>query len=184
MPPKAVRTVRDLIYWQYAKLIAESAGYGKTKNYGFIMDRFKQLKNGEIQWSGSIREYIKEREKQNECIYCGSKDSLSTDHLVPKSRGGPDTGDNAITACRRCNSSKGNRGVYEWYGIERRNELPRIVEGKYLKLLYTFHEKEGTLDVDAGGLEKLCEICRLENLCEGRELTVYCLESILKESNR
>ncbi len=47
MPPKAVRTVRDLIYWQYAKLIAESAGYGKTRNYGFIIDRFNQLKNGD-----------------------------------------------------------------------------------------------------------------------------------------
>lgn len=40
MSPKAVRAVRDLIYWQYAKLIAASAGYGKTKNYGFIMDMY------------------------------------------------------------------------------------------------------------------------------------------------
>ncbi|MCZ7404393.1 MAG: HNH endonuclease [Candidatus Methanoperedens sp.] len=181
MPPKAVRTVRDLIYWQYAKLIAESAGYGKTKNYGFIMDRFKQLKNEDIQWSGSIREYVKEREKRNECIYCGSKEPLSTDHLIPKSRGGPDTGDNAITACKRCNSSKGDRGVYEWYGLERRNELPRIVEGKYLKLLYSLHEKEGTLDVDIKDLDKLCKICDLGDLCEETSLTVYCLESILKK---
>lgn len=181
MPPKAVRTVRDLIYWQYAKLITESAGYGKTKNYGFIMDRFKQLKSGDIQWSGSIREYVKEREKPNECIYCGSKESLSTDHLIPKSRGGPDTGDNAITACRRCNSSKGDKGVYEWYSLERRNELPRIVEGKYLKLLYTLHEKGGMLDVDVKNLDKLCEMCDLGKLCEERSLTVYCLESILRK---
>lgn len=181
MPPKAVRTVRDLIYWQYAKLIAESAGYGKTKNYGFIMDRFKQLKNWDIQWSGSIREYVKEREKRNECIYCGSKASLSTDHLIHKSREGPDTGDNAITACKSCNSSKGDRGVYAWYGLERRNVLPRIVEGKYLKLLYTLHEKEGTLDVDIKDLDKLCKICDLANLCEETSLTVYCLESILKK---
>jgi hypothetical protein len=181
MPPKAVRTVRDLIYWQYAKLIAESAGYGKTKNYGFIMDRFKQLKSGDIQWSGSIKEYVKEREKTNECIYCGSKEALSTDHLIPKSRGGPDSGDNAITACKRCNSSKGDRGVYEWYGLERRNELPRIVEGKYLKLLYTLHEKEGMLDLDVKNLDKLCEICDIGKLCEERSLTVYSLESILRK---
>jgi len=110
-PAKAVRTLRDLFYWQYAKLIAESAGYGKTKNYGFIMDRFQQLKNGEIQWSGSIKEYIKGRERPSECIYCGSKESLSTDHLIPKSRGGPDIGDNAIIACKKCNSSKRDRGI-------------------------------------------------------------------------
>jgi len=166
MPPKAVRTLRDLVYWQYAKLIAESAGYGKTKNYGFIMDRFKKLKNGEIQWSRSIKEYIKERERPNECIYCGGKESLSADHLIPQSRGGPDTGDNAITACKKCNSSKRDRGIYEWYGLEKRNEIPRIVEGKYLKLICTHHEKEGTLDVDSKNLRKLCEKCGLGKICE------------------
>jgi HNH endonuclease len=181
MPPKAVRTVRDLIYWQYAKLIAESAGYGKTKNYGFIMDRFKQLISGEIQWSGSIREYIKERDRPNECIYCGSKEFLSTDHCIPKSRGGLDIGDNAITACRRCNSSKRDRGVYEWFGLEKRNEVPRIVEGKYLKLLYELHEKEGTLEVDVKNLDRLCKKCQLGDYCEETKLTVYCLESILKK---
>ena len=36
MPPKAVRTLRDLLFWQYAKIISESAGFGKS-NYGFIM---------------------------------------------------------------------------------------------------------------------------------------------------
>jgi hypothetical protein len=30
MPPKAVRNLRDLLYWQYAKIIAESAGLGKS----------------------------------------------------------------------------------------------------------------------------------------------------------
>jgi len=31
MPPAAVRTMNDLMYWQYAKIIAESAGMGKRK---------------------------------------------------------------------------------------------------------------------------------------------------------
>jgi hypothetical protein len=57
MPPSAVKTIRDLIYWQYAKIISESAGHGK-KNYGFIMSQFKKLQSGDIEWSGSIREYI------------------------------------------------------------------------------------------------------------------------------
>jgi hypothetical protein len=67
LPPAAVKTVRDLLNWQYAKLIARSAGYeGK---YGFIIERFKKLQSGEMNWSGSIREYIKEREVTGECIY-------------------------------------------------------------------------------------------------------------------
>jgi len=180
MPPKAVRTVRDLIYWQYAKLIAHSAGYGKT-NYGFIMNRFNALRSGEISWSGSIREYIKERENPNECIYCGAKDGLSVDHLIPRSRGGPNIGDNAVQACRSCNSSKGGKGVYEWFGLERKDSLPRIVEGKYLKLLYSLHEENGTLDTSVDELQKLCEICNVGYLCDESELTVYCLESVLKK---
>ncbi len=43
MPPSAIKTIRDLIYWQYAKLIAKSAGF--EENYGFIMSRFQKLKN-------------------------------------------------------------------------------------------------------------------------------------------
>jgi hypothetical protein len=59
MPPSAVKNVRDLIYWQYAKIISESAGAGK-KQYAFVMNRFKKLQSGEIEWSGAIREYIRE----------------------------------------------------------------------------------------------------------------------------
>ena len=178
MPPAAVRMIRDLIYWQYAKLISESAGFGK-RNYGFIMDRFRKLKSGEINWSGSIREWVKERENQDVCIYCGGRNGLSADHLVPRSRGGPDIGDNAVTACARCNASKGDRGVYEWFKLQHKDEVPRIAEGKHLKLLYQIHEENGTLDVGRGELEPLCKRCELENLCETTTLTVYCLESVL-----
>jgi hypothetical protein len=86
IPPSAVKSIRDLIFWQYAKIISESAGAGK-KEYGFVMDRFKKLVSGEISWSTSIREYVKEREKAGECIYCGSKKDLTLDHILPKSRG-------------------------------------------------------------------------------------------------
>ncbi|KXA97077.1 hypothetical protein AKJ39_03730 [candidate division MSBL1 archaeon SCGC-AAA259J03] len=58
MPPSAVKTVEDLIFWQYAKIISKSAGMGK-KNYGFIMDRFKKLQSGEIEWSTSMRKITK-----------------------------------------------------------------------------------------------------------------------------
>jgi len=77
MPPPVVKSVRDLIFWQYAKIIAESAGFGK-KNYGFVMKKFRQLKEGEIFWN-EIREYVKEREKKDECIFCGAKTNLTID---------------------------------------------------------------------------------------------------------
>ena len=43
------------------------------------------------------------------CQYCGSRDRLTIDHVLPKSRGGRDTWENLVTACTRCNTRKGNR---------------------------------------------------------------------------
>lgn len=48
------------------------------------------------------------------CIYCGSGERLSMDHLTPLSRGGPHTAENVAPACRPCNSSKGARTVMEF----------------------------------------------------------------------
>jgi len=73
------------------------------------MNRFKKLTSGEINWSTSIREYVKEREKKDVCIYCGKKKDLTLEHILPRSRGGPDTTDNAVFVCKACNSSKGDK---------------------------------------------------------------------------
>jgi len=44
------------------------------------------------------------------CQYCGRTDvSLSIDHVIPKSRGGEESWENLITACKPCNTRKGNR---------------------------------------------------------------------------
>ncbi len=173
MPPPAVRTVKDLVYWQYAKIISNSAGAGKT-NYGFIMDRFKKLKSGDIQWSSSIREYVKEHDQPDECVYCGERSNLTLEHMLPRARSGPDSPENAVWICGSCNSRKGSKRLYEWYGLESRNTLPRIAEGKYLKLLYSLHEGRGTLDAVP---TDLCPNCDMRAKCpvEGK-LSVYCLE--------
>jgi len=42
------------------------------------------------------------------CQYCGKVDELTLDHVVPKSRGGKSNWDNLTTACKRCNSRKGD----------------------------------------------------------------------------
>ena len=43
------------------------------------------------------------------CMYCGSKNDLTIDHVLPKSRGGKDVWENLTTACEKCNVKKGNR---------------------------------------------------------------------------
>lgn len=41
------------------------------------------------------------------------------DHVVPISRGGPDSRDNMIVVCRGCNQDKADRNPVEWLGILR-----------------------------------------------------------------
>jgi hypothetical protein len=174
MPPSVVKSIRDLLFWQYAKIISESAGAGK-KNYRFVMNRFKKLQNGDIHWSTSIREYVKEHNTPDVCIYCGATGKLTLEHILPTSRGGPDDPDNAVWVCRTCNSSKGSSRLYEWYGLNNRYKVPRIAEGKYLKLLYQLHEQLATLDVEE--IPSLCPRCDLGQKCPVTgKLTVYCLE--------
>jgi len=176
MPHASVKTIKQLIFWQYSKIISESSGMGK-KNYGMIMSTYKKLCSETMSWSSTVREWLREKEQGDVCIYCGSKDKLTTDHILPRVCGGDDIPDNVVRVCKSCNSSKGSKGLYEWRGLKAKDNHHRIAEGKYLKYLYSLHESQGTID---GVVELLCPMCALKQKCidgdhEG-DLTVYCLE--------
>jgi hypothetical protein len=164
MPPKYVQTVRQLIYWHYAHLIARAAGF--EGNYGFIVSRYKKLDSGEMSWSSSVHDYQKELDKGRECIYCGETSRLSTDHIIPISRAGVDpriamlldTADNCVCACQSCNSSKGDRDIFEWYGPERVDDIPKLALSKFLKLAYRLHETQGTLDLKDPNMDGTLDI--------------------------
>ena len=49
-----------------------------------------------------------------ECVWCGRelwRRDLTLDHVVPRSRGGHMTSENALLACRSCNRRRGSRPV-------------------------------------------------------------------------
>lgn len=50
------------------------------------------------------------------CAYCGSEEDLHVDHRVPVIRGGSNSFDNLVTACRPCNLSKGPKPLDIWLG--------------------------------------------------------------------
>jgi|SRR3989339_449870 len=145
MPHASVKTIRDLIYWEYAKLIAGSA-VGDRKNYGFVMHTYKKLKDEHIKPSQILRENKMFVESDNVCAYCDSLENLEWEHIIPKKKIDLDTIDNMVKACKKCNLEKSGRDPFEWYKKEKQYEVPRIVLGKYLKLIYGLHEKRGTLD--------------------------------------
>jgi 5-methylcytosine-specific restriction endonuclease McrA len=43
------------------------------------------------------------------CQYCGAREELTFDHVVPRSRGGVTTWENVVAACSPCNLRKGDR---------------------------------------------------------------------------
>jgi hypothetical protein len=46
------------------------------------------------------------------CMYCGNQfkeNNLTRDHVTPISRGGKDRWSNVVSACKACNTRKGNR---------------------------------------------------------------------------
>jgi len=185
MPPPAIKTTRQIIYYQYAKIISASSGFGKG-NYGMIMSKWKQLVSGEIQWSSSVREWLKEKENSSQCIYCGEKKALTIEHILPRHCGGEDIPDNVVMVCKNCNSSKGKKRLYEWRGLDAKDTHHRIAEGKYLKYLYSLHEKNGTLD--ESDIAKLCPECNMQKRCEQEnsveKLSVYCIEGCFFQDNK
>lgn len=50
----------------------------------------------------------------NTCVYCGSKHQLTIDHVIPQSKGGKDSWDNLVTACRPCNAEKADLTLEEY----------------------------------------------------------------------
>jgi 5-methylcytosine-specific restriction endonuclease McrA len=153
-----IQTVREQIAWSYANLarahaalIDESSQY--TQKHHMIRNRlFHGLLSGRM----SIRSlYDDERLKMvlpQACAYCGSRENLSLDHLIPRSRGAKDESDNLVWACRSCNSSKRNRDFLQWMSSQ--DVFPSIyVLRRYLKIVALRCESLGIFDHPLGEIK-------------------------------
>ena len=75
----------------------------KLKNYLYVKPRELSL---------TRRNVIKRDDSM--CQYCGSKSkSITIDHIIPKDKGGKDSWDNLVAACKKCNIYKGNYLLHE-----------------------------------------------------------------------
>ena len=69
----------------------------------YVKFQFKTMapKRGNIIWRD-----------QNQCQYCAKdfeSNSLTIDHILPRSKGGQNTWINLVAACKKCNQKKGDR---------------------------------------------------------------------------
>jgi len=148
------QNVQDLIFFEYAKLITVSrVGKYPTKEsskeyrkhfWGVFWATKRKLNAEAIQPSGLIRENKMLVDSERTCAYCGSDQKLQWEHVIPLSRGGPDSIDNLVLACQPCNLKKGKKDIYLMYRGHT-HEIPRVVWGKYLKLIFDAHAAAGTL---------------------------------------
>jgi hypothetical protein len=84
----------------------------------------KATKKSGTQWARK-RQRIYDRDG-NACVFCGTTERLTLDHIIPRSRGGTDRLDNLQTACKRCNGLKSAyiEGEDGWPAQLRRRSSP------------------------------------------------------------
>ena len=168
--------VFETIMYEYAKLIADQAVEDRSglaaaertsKDYwSFVALTFKKLKDRKIVASSILRENKRLIQDSESCAYCGATGSMQWEHIVPKSRGGPDTIDNMVLSCAKCNREKAAKNPIEWYdsrGLHRKH-IPRIVMGKLLKVTLEEHRRQNTLDANefpAGKGLHLYNVCQV-----------------------
>ena len=155
-----ITTVGELLHWSYANLaMAHSAITARAEKYGrtqfMIRSRLYKGLNQQTMSIGPLAD--DERLKMvlpQACCYCGSRDFLSVDHLIPTKRGGANTGDNLVWACRSCNSSKCARDALEWL-MERNQFPPILLLRRYLKLAIEMTRERNLMDAPLAAAPEL-----------------------------
>ena len=152
-----VSTIGEYLYWSYANLAMAHAALSKGAHsysrihYAIRNKLYSGLISGTMKL-GSLKE--DERLKlvlPRACCYCGAVTILTLDHLMPISKGGRDTADNIVWACKSCNSSKGATDVLEW--CHRTSQFPSLLLlRRYLKLAIEFCNCNGLMDADLGDM--------------------------------
>ncbi len=105
-----------LVFLNKAELIKTNSSLTfHTVNKTFSMPSvIKLTRYINVPYKGVVlsRENVFKRDRF-QCQYCGTSKELTLDHLIPKAKGGKTTWNNLITACKRCNSRKGNGSLEE-----------------------------------------------------------------------
>lgn len=145
-------TIGETLIWSYSNLaMAHSAVSAKLEKYGRVQFMIRsRLYKGLMSKSMNIGPLADdERLKMvlpQACCYCGSRESLSVDHLISTKKGGKNCGDNLVWACRSCNSSKSARDVLEWLAL-RGKFPPLLLLRRYLKLAIEYCQERELMDV-------------------------------------
>lgn len=76
--------------------------------------KYNAVKNASIDVTHKDIELLKQTFNES-CVYCGSTEKLTIDHVIPLARGGTHELKNLLPCCRSCNSSKNCSPIQSWY---------------------------------------------------------------------
>lgn len=126
---------RERLEWLYSEQLADEVvdrlvehcatvqNVGNGEPYKGWLDRVEKKIHARIGWmpqptqrmsrpphsistTKSLRVFARDNYR---CVYCGSGENLTVDHIVAWSKGGTNDESNLQTLCKSCNSRKGNR---------------------------------------------------------------------------
>ncbi len=117
-PMKIISWQRAIVLWfqEKAEIVEYHTTVVRSVRQQFSLPSILRLKTyvrqkktpGPVRFS---RENVYTRDNHT-CQYCRERTSprsLTLDHVMPASKGGPKTWTNVVTSCRDCNQKKGNR---------------------------------------------------------------------------
>ncbi|WP_423147590.1 HNH endonuclease [Rubrolithibacter danxiaensis] len=152
------KLIGEALYWSYANLgMAHKAVSDNAEKYTQLHYIIRnKLYHGLLKGNMDIRSLFHEEKSKLHadkcCVYCGNIEKLTIDHIIPQNMGGQDSGDNLVLACRKCNSSKGDLDLLEWFF--RKDSFPPLLRN-YLKLVIIYCRENDLMGYD---LETSCEL--------------------------
>ncbi len=154
------KTIGEALYWSYANLgMAHKAVNDNAEKYEQIHYVVRnKLYHGLLRETMNVRSLFHDEKSKLHadkcCVYCSSTEKLSIDHIIPKNKGGQDSGENLVLACRRCNCSKNDTDLLTWY--QKKNEFPPLqILRNYLKLIIQYCKENDLMNCD---LDTCCEL--------------------------
>ena len=123
------------------KQLSDNYRRNRGKRLAYVAERYKQnpqpIKDAAKRWQKRNPEYFAAYQRQRTarkrnndlryvskkelqsmykkpCIYCGTKNNIEIDHIIPIARGGRHSIGNLTPACMSCNRSKRHLFVMEW----------------------------------------------------------------------
>jgi len=152
MATPKLTTIGDSLYWSYANLammfvaVHDEVEKPETIHYMIRAKLFGGVRKGTMKVRGFFADEKLKLKIPPACWYCGSTEHLSVDHVIPQSRNGSHGGENLISCCRTCNSSKGSTDLLAW--METRNQFPSLcLLRRYLKMVIEYCKENELMDV-------------------------------------